>query len=43
MGARCVIWIRRGPVPYVEAIELGIVLADVLDSVHAVGRPAPRT
>ena len=30
-------WIRRGPVPYVEAIELGIVLADVLDSVHASG------
>ena len=30
-------WIRRGPVPYVEAIELGIVLADVLDRVHASG------
>ena len=30
-------WIRRGPVPYAEVIELGIVLADVLDSVHASG------
>ena len=30
-------WIRRGPVPYVEAIDLGIVLADVLDRVHASG------
>lgn len=30
-------WIRRGPVPYSEAIELGIVLADVLDRVHASG------
>ena len=30
-------WIRRGPVPYFEAIELGIVLADVLDRVHASG------
>ena len=29
--------IRRGPVPYVEAIDLGIVLADVLDRVHASG------
>ena len=30
-------WIRRGPVPCVEAIELGIVLADVLERVHASG------
>ena len=30
-------WIRRGPVPYVEAVDLGIVLADVLDHVHASG------
>ena len=30
-------WIRRGPVPCAEAIDLGIVLADVLDSVHASG------
>ena len=30
-------WIRRGPVPYVEAIDLGIVLADALDRVHASG------
>ena len=30
-------WIRRGPVPYEEAIDLGIVLADVLDRVHASG------
>ena len=30
-------WIRRGPVPYAEAIDLGIVLADVLDRVHASG------
>ena len=30
-------WIRRGPVPYVEAMDLGIVLADVLDHVHASG------
>ena len=29
--------IRRGPVSFVEAIELGIVLADVLDRVHASG------
>ena len=30
-------WIRRGPVPYVEVIDLGIVLADVLDRVHTSG------
>ena len=30
-------WIRRGPVSYTEAIDLGIVLADVLDRVHASG------
>ena len=30
-------WIRRGPVPFVKAIDLGIVLADVLDRVHAAG------
>ena len=30
-------WIRRGPVPYEEVIDLGIVLADVLDRVHASG------
>ena len=30
-------WIRRGSVPCVEAIDLGIVLADVLDRVHASG------
>ena len=30
-------WIRRGPVSCAEAIELGIVLADVLDRVHASG------
>ena len=30
-------WIRRGPVPYAEVIDLGIVLADVLDRVHASG------
>ena len=29
--------LRRGPVKFVEAIELGIVLADVLDRVHAAG------
>ena len=29
--------IRRGPVSFVEAIELGIVLADVLDRVHTSG------
>ena len=29
--------LRRGPVSYGEAIELGIVLADVLDRVHASG------
>ena len=29
--------IRRGPVSYAEAMELGIVLADVLDRVHASG------
>ncbi len=29
--------IRRGPVSYAEAVELGIVLADVLDRVHASG------
>ena len=29
--------LRRGPVPFTEAIELGIVLADVLDRVHASG------
>lgn len=30
-------WIRRGPVPYADAIDLGIVLADVLERVHASG------
>ncbi len=30
-------WIRRGPVSYVEAIDLGIVLADVLHRVHISG------
>ena len=30
-------WIRRGPVPYADVIDLGIVLADVLDRVHASG------
>ena len=30
-------WIRGGPVPYAEAVDLGIVLADVLDRVHASG------
>ena len=30
-------WIRQGPVPYADVIELGIVLADVLDRVHASG------
>ena len=30
-------WIRRGPVPYEEVIDLGIVLADVLDRVYASG------
>lgn len=30
-------WIRRGPVSYAEAIDLGIVPADVLDRVHASG------
>ena len=29
--------IRRGPVSFVEAIDLGIVLADVLDRVHTSG------
>ena len=29
--------LRRGPVSFVEAIDLGIVLADVLDRVHASG------
>ena len=29
--------IRRGPVSYAEVIDLGIVLADILDSVHASG------
>lgn len=29
--------IRRGPVSYVKAIELGIVLTDVLDRVHEAG------
>ena len=29
--------IRRGPLSYVEAIDLGTVLADVLDRVHASG------
>ena len=29
--------IRRGPMSYVEAIDLGTVLADVLDRVHASG------
>ncbi len=29
--------IRRGPVSFLEAIELGIVLADVLDRVHTSG------
>ncbi len=30
-------WIRRGPVPYTEVVDLGIVLADALDRVHASG------
>ena len=30
-------WIGSGPVSFVEAIELGIVLADVLDRVHSSG------
>ena len=30
-------WLRRGPVSYVKAIDLGIVLADVLDRVHTSG------
>ena len=30
-------WIRRGPVPYADVIDLGIVLADVLERVHASG------
>ena len=30
-------WIRHGPVSFVEAVELGIVLADVLDRVHSSG------
>ena len=30
-------WIRRGPVSCAEVIDLGIVLADVLDRVHASG------
>ena len=30
-------WIQRGPVSYAEAIDLGIVLADVLDRVHESG------
>lgn len=30
-------WIRRGPAPYADVIDLGIVLADVLDRVHASG------
>ena len=30
-------WLRRGPVSFGEAIDLGIVLADVLDRVHAAG------
>ena len=30
-------WIRLGPVPYADVIDLGIVLADVLDRVHASG------
>lgn len=30
-------WVRHGPVSYVEAIDLGIVIADVLDRVHAAG------
>ena len=30
-------WIRRGPVPYADVIDLGIVLADVLDRVHTSG------
>ena len=30
-------WIRRGPMPYAEVVDLGIVLADALDSVHASG------
>ena len=35
-------WIRRGPVPYAEAIDLGIVLADVLDRVARLRSAAPR-
>ena len=30
-------WFRRGPVSYEEVIDLGIVLSDVLDRVHASG------
>ncbi|MCY4662576.1 MAG: serine/threonine-protein kinase [Acidobacteria bacterium] len=30
-------WLRRGPVSFLEAIDLGIVLADVLDCVHEAG------
>lgn len=30
-------WLRRGPVSFLEAIDLGIVLADVLDRVHEAG------
>ena len=30
-------WIRRGPLSYAAVIDLGIVLADVLDRVHAAG------
>ena len=30
-------WIRRGPVSYRAAIDLGVVLADVLDRVHRSG------
>ena len=30
-------WIRRGPVPYADVIDLGIVLSDVLDRVHESG------
>ena len=29
--------LRRGPIPFEDAIDLGIVLADVLDRVHAAG------
>ncbi|MCY3844558.1 MAG: serine/threonine-protein kinase [Acidobacteria bacterium] len=30
-------WLRRGPLSYTSAIDLGIVLADILDRVHEAG------